>query len=51
MKALLPDALIVSGALLVPASVAMVHVPAAVAVLGLECIVLGWLTSRVSGRR
>ena len=51
MKALLPDALILSGALLVPYSVSLVHVPAAVAVLGLECILLGLLTSRVSGGR
>ena len=40
---LLPDVLIVLGAVLVPAGVAMVHGPAAVALVGLECVGLGVL--------
>ena len=51
MKALLPDALIVSGAVLVPLGIALADMrPMAVAVLGLECLVIGVLAAR-TGRR
>ena len=52
MKTLLPDALILLGAVLLPAAVWLVHVPAAIAVLGLECLFLGRLLAGAgSGRR
>lgn len=50
MKSLLPDVLILLGALLVPFGVALVHRPAAIAVLGLEFLILGALAARL-GRR
>jgi hypothetical protein len=52
VKALLPDALIVLGAVLVPFGVSVIlSTGTAIVVAGLECILLGLLTSRVSGGR
>lgn len=50
MKALVPDLLLVLGAVLVPLGVAAVYWPAAVAVLGLECLGFGYLAARATGR-
>lgn len=50
MKSLLPDALILLGAAILPIAVWLVHVPAALAVLGLECLYFGRLLAG-SGRR
>lgn len=51
MKAILPDVLILLGVLLVPLGVALVHRPTAIAVLGMECLLLGVLASASAGRR
>lgn len=46
-----PDALMILGGLAVPAAIALVHWPIAVAVFGLECVLLGVVLARTMGRR
>jgi hypothetical protein len=47
----LADVLLVLGAFLVPAGIALVHPPAALAALGVEFLLFGLLISITTGRR